>query len=72
MQCEMQNLRTATCKSVSVSRARVVRVVAQRAVNRKTQVVLTRDVPNLGKDGELKAVPVGQLINLYHNLHADE
>jgi large subunit ribosomal protein L9 len=39
------------------------RVVAQRAVTRKVQVVLTNQVPNLGNEGELKSVPVGYYRN---------
>lgn len=39
------------------------RVVAQRAVTRKVQVVLTNQVPNLGSEGELKSVPVGYYRN---------
>lgn len=34
-------------------------IVAQRKVNRKQQVVLTNDVPGVGKAGELKSVAVG-------------
>jgi large subunit ribosomal protein L9 len=37
--------------------------VAQRAVTRKQQVVLAKDIPGLGKFGELKAVPVGYFRN---------
>ena len=39
------------------------RVVAQRAVTRKVQVVLTKQIPNLGNAGDLKAVPVGHYRN---------
>lgn len=46
----------------SVSRSGL-RVVAQRAVTRKVQVVLTNQVPNLGSEGELKSVPVGYYRN---------
>jgi large subunit ribosomal protein L9 len=41
----------------------VVRVVAQRAVTKKVQVILTTQVSGLGKEGELKAVPVGYFRN---------
>ncbi|PRW59565.1 50S ribosomal L9 [Chlorella sorokiniana] len=36
-----------------------VQVVAQKRVQKKQQVVLTRDVPGLGSEGSLKAVPTG-------------
>jgi large subunit ribosomal protein L9 len=39
------------------------RVVAQRAVTKKVQVVLTSQIPNLGNEGELKSVPVGYYRN---------
>ena len=41
----------------------MVRVVAQRAVTKKVQVILTTQVGGLGKEGELKAVPVGYFRN---------
>ena len=39
------------------------RVVAQRAVTKKIQVVLTEKVQNLGDQGELKSVPLGYYRN---------
>jgi large subunit ribosomal protein L9 len=36
-----------------------VRIVAQRAVTKKVQVVLTKDIKNLGVAGTLKSVPLG-------------
>lgn len=38
-------------------------MVAQRAVTRKVQIVLTSQVPSLGNVGELKSVPVGYYRN---------
>ncbi len=38
-------------------------VVAQRAVTKKVQVVLTKQVPSLGNEGELKSVPTGYYRN---------
>lgn len=54
---------TVSSSSSSVSRATAFRVVAQRAVTKKVQVVLTRNVPELGQQGQLKAVPVGYFRN---------
>lgn len=54
---------TASGSSSAAPRPAVVRVVAQRAVTRKTQVVLRVAVPGLGKEGELKTVPVGYFRN---------
>jgi len=42
------------------------RVVAQRAVTKKVQVVLTKQIPDLGNAGDLKAVPVGHYRNYLH------
>ena len=57
---------SATSKTAAVrpasSRA-VLRVVAQRAVTRKVQIVLKSQVPSLGNVGELKSVPVGYYRN---------
>lgn len=47
---------------VRTSRAPL-RVVAQRAVTKKVQVVLTQQIPNLGNAGDLKSVPVGHYRN---------
>lgn len=41
-------------------------IVAQRAVTKKVQIVLTQDVANLGQQGQLKAVPVGFYRNYLH------
>ena len=38
-------------------------MVAQRAVTKKVQVVLTQNVKQLGQQGQLKAVPVGYFRN---------
>ncbi|KAG7669766.1 hypothetical protein Ndes2526B_g06118 [Nannochloris sp. 'desiccata'] len=54
---------TVSSSSSSVSRVTAFRVVAQRAVTKKVQVVLTRNVPELGQQGQLKAVPVGYFRN---------
>lgn len=48
--------------SVRTSRAPL-RVVAQRAVTKKVQVVLTQQIPSLGNAGDLKSVPVGHYRN---------
>ncbi|KAI7840886.1 hypothetical protein COHA_005415 [Chlorella ohadii] len=45
--------------SSSSSGRAAVQVVAQKRVQKKQQVVLTRDVPGLGSEGSLKAVPTG-------------
>lgn len=49
---------TPASKNVSASR-KSVKVMANKAVNRKQQVVLRQDVKGVGKAGELMAVPVG-------------
>lgn len=49
--------------SPAAARAPALRIVAQRAVTKKVQVVLTRNMPNLGEAGALKAVPVGYFRN---------
>lgn len=54
---------TVSSPSSSASRTTTVRVVAQRAVTKKVQVVLTRNVPDLGQQGQLKSVPVGYFRN---------
>lgn len=53
----------APASAASVRRSSTVRIVAQRAVTKKVQVVLTRRVPELGEQGTLKAVPVGYFRN---------
>lgn len=57
---------SATSKTAAVrpaSSRSVLRVVAQRAVTRKVQIVLKSQVPSLGNVGELKSVPVGYYRN---------
>lgn len=54
---------TSVSSSTATSRSTTVRVVAQRAVTKKVQVVLTQNVSTLGTQGELKAVPVGYFRN---------
>eukprot|EP00887_Chlorella_sp_A99_P006469 scaffold3.g6469.t1 len=49
---------TAASSSRSTARAPL-SVVAQKRVVKKEQVLLTRDVAGLGKEGQLKAVPAG-------------
>jgi large subunit ribosomal protein L9 len=53
---------TTAVRQTSASRAGL-RVVAQRAVTKKVQVVLTQQIPNLGNAGDLKSVPVGHYRN---------
>lgn len=45
------------------SRSLSIRVYAQRAVTKKVQVVLKKDIPDLGTQGTLKSVPVGYYRN---------
>eukprot|EP00890_Picochlorum_soloecismus_P001193 jgi/Picsp_1/2074/NSC_05539-R1_50s ribosomal protein l9 len=57
---------SATSKTAAVrpaSSRSVLRVVAQRAVTKKVQIVLKSQVPSLGNVGELKSVPVGYYRN---------
>lgn len=58
-----QSALAAPSTSSVASRPAVVRVVAQRSVVRKMQVILTQAVPGLGTEGQLKAVPVGYFRN---------
>eukprot|EP00204_Picochlorum_oklahomense_P002868 CAMPEP_0118805880 /NCGR_PEP_ID=MMETSP1161-20130426/29224_1 /TAXON_ID=249345 /ORGANISM="Picochlorum oklahomensis, Strain CCMP2329" /LENGTH=183 /DNA_ID=CAMNT_0006734915 /DNA_START=30 /DNA_END=578 /DNA_ORIENTATION=+ len=54
---------TKPSKAVASPSRRGLRVVAQRAVTKKVQVVLTKQVPSLGNEGELKSVPTGYYRN---------
>lgn len=56
-------LATTASTSRNTSRTAAVRIVAQRAVTKKVQVILTKNVRELGQQGELKSVPVGYFRN---------
>ncbi|KIZ05982.1 50S ribosomal protein L9 [Monoraphidium neglectum] len=45
------------------SRASTVRVEANKRVQKKAKVILTKDLENVGKEGELLTVPIGYLRN---------
>lgn len=57
--CETQLPSTVAPKGARTPSRSSLRVVAQRAVTKKVQVVLKDNVSNLGSQGELKSVPLG-------------